>query len=214
MRNDQGTARRIARVLLAASLAACSTAGDDGAGADSAAAAGDSAGAMPGMQHDTGTAGMAQGAASRPAARDSNQSFLRMMSDHHEGLVTMAGAARPRLTSATARKDAERLAAKQKEEQTRMKGMLQRSYSEQLTPTPPPGNRAMADSLRAGAAGAAYDSTFYRMVIDHHREGIAMIDRFMPALTGEVKRMAEQMSGEQTREIEEFERKAGPARGA
>jgi uncharacterized protein (DUF305 family) len=211
MQYDQGTARRAARLLLAAALAACTPGGDERAGADSAAA-GDSAGAMAGMQHDSGMAGMA-GAESRPAARDSNQSFLRMMSDHHEGLIAMADSADDRAQGATAKADARKLLQKQKEEQSRMMGMLRRQYGDSITPMIMPSNRAMLDST-VRATGAALDPTFYRQVIHHHREGMGMIDRYMPTLSGEVKRMAEQMSGEQAREITEFERKAGAARGA
>src|SRR5215211_5821952 len=74
------------------------------------------------------------GAASRPAARDSNQSFLRMMADHHEGLIAMTGIARPHLAGARTKRDAEKLAAKQKEEQASMERMLEQHYGERLTP--------------------------------------------------------------------------------
>src|SRR6187455_2089936 len=58
---------------------------------------------MATMNHDM--AGMNQGAmASRSAPKDSNESFLRMMSDHHEGLVAMSDTAMGKL-GATAKAD-------------------------------------------------------------------------------------------------------------
>ena len=217
MSNVQGLARRAARLLLATALAGCGPSHDGADGTDTASAAAataDSAGAMAGMQHDSAAPGAELGVASRPAARDSNQSFLRMMADHHEGLIAMTGIARPHLAGARTKRDAEKLAAKQKEEQASMERMLEQHYGERLTPAVLPSNQALADSLRAAPAGAAYDATFYQQVIHHHREGVTMTDRFLPTLTGEVKRMAERMKGEQQQEIREFEIRVGAvARG-
>jgi uncharacterized protein (DUF305 family) len=166
---------------------------------------------MTGTDHgptdDAATADM-----NRSAARDSNQAFLRMMSDHHEGLIAMADSAEPRVRGATAKADVRKLHRKQAEEQTRMLRMLQRQYNDSVAPMVMPSNRAMVDST-ARAAGVAADSTFYRQVVNHHREGVVMGEKMTPYLTGAVKQMAEKMMADQRREIQEFERKAGQTGG-
>jgi uncharacterized protein (DUF305 family) len=65
----------------------------------------------------------------------------------------------------------------------------------------------MNDSLQA-KSGVEYDRAFYGDVIQHHREGLKMIDDFMPRLTKpDVKQMAEKMKADQQKEIAEFEKK-------
>ena len=159
---------------------------------------------MAGMDHSN----MNLGTANRSAPRDSNQAFLRMMSDHHEGLVAMADSAMPRLQGATAKADAQKLREKQDKEQSRMLTMLSRQYSDSVTPMIMPSNRTMMDSVLGAPQGAEADRVFYRQVIAHHREGIHHSEMHLPHLTGEVKQMAERMRTEQQREITEFERKA------
>ena len=159
---------------------------------------------MAGMDHSK----MDMGAMNRGAPRDSNQAFLRMMSDHHEGLVAMADSAMPRLQGATARADAQKMRQKQDEEQNRMLLMLSRQYSDSVTPMIMPSNRTMMDSVLGASQGAEADRVFYRQVIAHHREGIHHAEMHLPHLTGEVKQMAERMRSEQQREIRELERKA------
>ncbi|GLC28154.1 DUF305 domain-containing protein [Roseisolibacter agri] len=221
MRQDHAhaTASRLnlgASLLFATfAMAACS--GSKDAGTDSAAGvAGDTAGVAtapaPAAQ-DTGMAGMAgmdhsQMTMHRPAPRDSNQAFLRMMGDHHEGLVAMSDSAQPRLTGATAKSDAQKLRQKQESEQQRMLAMLSGQYSDSVTPMIMPSNRAMIDSVTRAPQGAEADRAYYRQVIAHHREAIQMTEPLLPHLTGEVKQMAERMVADQRREIQEFERKA------
>ena len=174
------------------------------------AAVGDTAGATAAAPTDTGMAGMDHSnmpGMNRPAPRDSNQAFLRMMSDHHEGLIALADSTGARAQNATTRTDAEGLATKQRREQQEMLAMLRGQYQDSITPMVMPSNRVMLDSALT-AMGATLDPTFYRQVGHHHREGIAMTEPMMPHLTGEVRQMAERMVTEQRREIEEFERKA------
>jgi uncharacterized protein (DUF305 family) len=192
--------------LLAAS--ACSPASDEGAvEADSAVAVGGTAPAATVTQRVSDGATSATG---RAAPRDSNQALLRMMTDHHEGLVVMADSAGERAQDAMTRADADLLRAKQRREQQEMLALLRRQYQDSIAPTVLPSNRAMLDStLRAAAA--TFDSTFYRQVIHHHREGIAMSRRLMPHLTGEVREMTERMVEEQEREIADLQRKAAGA---
>ena len=143
----------------------------------------------------------------RPAARDADQEFLRMMSDHHEGLIQMATAAMSKASTQNAQGDAHRLHTKQLDDQKEMLAMLQNTYSETVTPTMMPSNKAMNDSLET-KSGSDYDRTFYANVVRHHREGIRMIDEIMPRLAkADVRQMADRMKAEQQREITEFEGK-------
>lgn len=181
--------------VIAASIALLGACGGGGESTDTAAAIVDTAGRTPAT------------AQAPAAAQDANHEFLRMMSDHHEGLIAMASPAMTKASRQTTQGDAHKLHTKQEEEQKRMVAMIQSSYGESYTPKIIPQHQAMNDSLQA-KSGAAYDSTFYADVVKHHQEGIQMIDRFLPQLTNaEVRQMVEKMRTEQTREIEEFQRK-------
>ena len=140
-------------------------------------------------------------------AKDGNHEFLRMMSDHHEGLIQIATAAMDKAAAQSTKEDAHKLHTKQAAERDTMMAMIQKDYQDQHTPRPPAKNQAQADSL-SSLSGAEYDRTFYRLVIDHHREGIGMIDQHLSHLTNPtVRQMAEKMKADQQKEIAEFERK-------
>lgn len=150
------------------------------------------------------TAGTMAGMDMASADRD----FLRMMSDHHEGLAVMATAAMTKASRSGTQGDAHNLHTKQAAERDSMLAMLRTAYSDTHAPTVMPGHRAQNDSLQA-LSGTSYDRTFYRMVIGHHREAIAMIDSTLPHLTkDDVKRMAEKMKADQQKEITAFQSKA------
>lgn len=182
------------------------TAGAAVAATDTAAAPGAMARAdtgMAAMDHSK-MAGMDRG-----PAKDADHEFLRMMSDHHEGLISMMDAAMERASSTQAKADAKKLHDKQHEERDRMVGMIKSSYGETIEPMVMAHNEAMNDSLQQ-KSGAAYDRDMYRHVVMHHREGVEMIDRFLPRLrNADVKSMADRMRADQQREITEFERKQG-----
>lgn len=187
-------------VALMFGLTACERSGSDGA-TDTAGGmlGGDSQ--MAGMDHSM------MGAPNRPAARDADQEFLRMMSDHHEGLIEMASIAMTRGSTSEIKADARRLRATQEQEQKQMMDMLRTSYGEELEPHMMPSNMTMHDSLQL-RLGDAYERTFYEMVVKHHREGIRMMDDFGPRVRRpEVKRMLEEMRANQLREIGELEEK-------
>lgn len=207
------TARLVLSGVASALVAtACSTS-DRSATADSNAAAGSASAAgtdtgMAGMDHSK-MAGMdhSQMAVNRGAAKDADHEFLRMMSDHHEGLVVMMRPAMDKATSATAKADAKKLHDKQGQERDSMVAMIKTSYDETITPMVMPSGKVMNDSLQQ-KSGAAYDRDMYRHVIMHHQEGVKMIDDFLPRLKRpEVRQMAEKMRADQQREIQEFQKK-------
>ena len=144
----------------------------------------------------------------RPPAKNADDEFLRMMSDHHEGMIQMANAAMTKASNATVQGDAHRLHTKQAEDQKKMVGMAESMYADKVTPMVMPSNKAMMDALQA-KTGAEYDRAFYANVIAHHQEGIKMIDDMLPKLAKpDVKQMAERMKSEQQKEIAEFRTKA------
>ena len=144
----------------------------------------------------------------RGPARDADQEFLRRMSDHHQGLVTMAAGAMNSGSTPQARDDAYTVGQKQDLEMRQMVELIQQAYGEAIEPTIMPSHRAMNDSLQA-LTGAQYDRTFYRMIVQHHREGIAMMDDFQARVQrAEIRQMIDRMRTEQQREIQDFERKA------
>ena len=119
-------------VLTGACLIAISACGDRTNAATDSAAAATAAAASDSVARGGGMAGMQHGNTNAPAPRDSNQSFLRMMVDHHEGLVAMTDTAMPRLTAAE--RDARTVRTKQDEEQQEMKSMLVSAYGDNHTP--------------------------------------------------------------------------------
>ena len=185
-----------------AALVACGG-GNDGATDTASGAVGtpttdSAAGGMAGMDHNM----------NRPAAKDADHEFLRMMSDHHQGMIQMATAAMTKGSNQTVQGDAHRIHTKQQEEQKRMMDMIQRDYGESLTPMVMGSNKTMVDQLQA-KTGTEYDRTFYNNVIAHHREGIQMIDQSLSRLNKpEVRQMAAKMKADQQKEITEFESKA------
>ena len=149
------------------------------------------------------------GAQNRPATaqQDPDVQFLQMMSNHHQGVIEWSELAMQKGTTPTVQADAHKLHLKQQAEQDSMLAILRRDYQVQHRPVITPKNRAQLDTLSA-RTGAAFDTTYYRMVIDHHRMGIGMIDEFLPRMTKPaVREMAERMKREQEQEITEFRQK-------
>lgn len=184
--------------VMMAFLAAC--AGRDSGETDTAATSGGTTAAMTSA---------APPSDNRPAPRDAEHEFLRKMIDHHEGLIQMATAAMTKASTSATQGDAHNLHTKQADEQKKMIADVQSQYGETVTPMVMPEHKAMADSL-ASKAGAEYDRTFYRLVVQHHREAVQMVDDMRPRFTkSEVRSMAEKMKADQQKEITEFQRKGG-----
>ncbi len=176
-------------------LFACSK--KDSPAVDTTAAAMGGGDAMAGMSMSTAP------------ARDSDQEFLRMMVDHHEGMEAMADTALKKASSSDVRSEATKMRAKQQEEQQKMLGMLKAQYGEDKMPMVTAGNASMI-SMLSGASGAAFDRQFREHVIMHHEEGIKMVDQFQSRLTSaELKQIAEKMKSDQTKEVAEMRRKLG-----
>jgi uncharacterized protein (DUF305 family) len=208
------TTRRHLRPAVVALLAIASACSGGGDSTDTAAAPAATMGhganpadtGMGAMSH--GMAGMDHGAmASRSEPKDSNQSFLRMMSDHHQGLVVMSDSAMAKL-GATAKSDAQKLRGDQQREMDHMLMMLRSDYKDSVTPMIMPSNQAMISAVAQASASDA-DRVYYQQVISHHREGVQMIDRMLPHLSGMSKDMASSSRTKQQKEIAEFEKKAG-----
>lgn len=154
---------------------------------------------MQGMQ------GM-QGMQEMKMTGDPDRDFLRMMSDHHKGLTTMAHGA-TEAKSAQVVADAKKLDATQDEELDRMSTMLQSYYQDKYTPKVSSSNQAMIDALKR-KSGKNYDRTFYENIVKHHEEAIRMIDAYLPkAKKPAVKAMGEKMKTDQTSEIVQFKQK-------
>lgn len=144
---------------------------------------------------------------SRPAARDADHEFLRMMVDHHEGLIKMATAAMTQASSPGVQGDAHAMHTKQLAEQKEMISMVQTNYGESVTPMVTPSNKAMSDSVQ-GKSGTDYDRTFYRMIVQHHREALRMVQDFRSRVQrADVRQMMTKMESEQQQEIGELEAK-------
>ena len=143
---------------------------------------------------------------------DADRDFLRMMSDHHKGLILLAHMTKDRKDGGTSKADASKLDAAQDKELDIMQTMLETDFKDPYAAKAPPENQAMADALR-GKRGAEYERTFYQDIIQHHQGALQMIDAYLPtARSAAIRRMAEQMKVDQTKEIAEFRTKVAAIR--
>ena len=202
-------------VLVLATAAACSkrdTKADSLATGSNArvTSASSSADSLSGMQEMSGTGGMQHDMANMTGNADHD--FLRMMSDHHKGLILLAHMTKDRKAGGTAVADASALDAAQDKELDHMVTMLEKDFRDPYAPRVMPQHQALADALK-GKSGKEYDRTFYQNVIQHHQEALTMIDAYLPkSKNAMLKQMAEQMKADQSKEIADFQRKVGRLR--
>ena len=205
---------RIAAGALLAS--ACSKPGTDKATADTAAAT------PAAMSHDSGMTGMAHGDSAMShgdsgmtgmthmsgMTGNADRDFLRMMSDHHKGLIALAHATVDRKdASAGVREDARKFDRKQDAELDSMTTMLERSFKDPYSPKIMAENQAMNDSTLA-KKGSAFDRAFRETVIKHHQMGIKMMDEYLPKLTdAKLQAMTRRMREDQQKDISDLQRK-------
>lgn len=188
-------------------LTACGDKTPEDTASDSTAMRSNASGSM----NDTAMAGMSGMDHTSMGAMTGNadQDFLRLMSDHHKGLITIARAAKDsKVATEGVRADARKLDAAQDAEIDAMVTMLETTFKDPYQPKVTPDNKTMADAL-AAQLGGGYDRMFYETIIKHHQQAITMVDQFLPKLTRpELKAMAARMKADQAREIAAFQRKA------
>jgi uncharacterized protein (DUF305 family) len=140
-------------------------------------------------------------------AKDADHEFLRKMSDHHQGMVEMASPSATKAISRGAQLDAKAVHDQRLAERDSMVAMIREWYGEAHGPKAVPKHRTMNDTLQS-LAGVDFDRTFYHLTIGHHREGVAMVDAWLPRLARPaVRALAETMRADQQRRIAEFEKK-------
>lgn len=189
----------------AGSVASGSTTSNQGTGSmqgDSSMAS------MSGMQGDSmaGMSGMSN------MTGDADRDFLRMMSDHHKGLIAMAHEA-TKQGGTEAKKFATTADAKQDKELEQMTTMLQRDFKDSYDPKIIPQNKQMADDLKS-KSGTEFDRTFFQNTITHHQQAIKMINDYLPkGKSAQIKQMAEKMKADQTKEIGEIQQKLNNLKG-
>jgi uncharacterized protein (DUF305 family) len=205
---DAATRRTPRLTVLALALLAAAACSKSDQRADTSAAPGTAAtstaqphDSMAGMHDMSGMQGMTN------MTGDADHDFLRMMADHHKGLVLMAHMTADRKDAGPAAADAKKLDAKQSAELDRMRAMLEKDYKDPYAPKVMPEHQAMADELKT-KRGKDYERTFYQDIIKHHQEAIKMIDDYLPkAKNPMVRQMAEKMKADQTKEIADFQQK-------
>ena len=192
-------ARHAVSGLLTLVLACSRDAGDhrDAAGATGAVVPPDSLAA-----HDT-MAGMSNMPGMANMTGDPDHDFLRMMSDHHKGLVQVVHEATKKGGSAV-KSEAREIDRKQDADLDTMATILDEKYKDAYTPTASPDNTAARDSI-GRLSGAAFDRAFREFVISHHARGIAMMDEYLAkAKDTRIKAMATRMRADQQKEIASF----------
>lgn len=138
---------------------------------------------------------------------DADHDFLRMMSDHHKGMILMAHETIESQEKFSVKPIATRIDNAQDAELDKMSTMLEKDFKDPYEPKVTSSNQMMADELK-GKTGAVYDQTFLKNVIAHHEEAIKMIDDYLPkSKNATVKSMAETMKAMQSKEIVEFRAK-------
>ena len=163
-------------------------------------------GSIPGTA-DVSVSGKMASAPRDSMTGDADHDFLRMMSDHHRGLIVLAHLTKDRKDGGTAVSDAKKLDAAQDTELDQMVTMLEKDFKDPYAPRVMPEHQAMADELK-GKTGKDYDRAFYQNVITHHQQAIVMIDGYLPrAKNATVRRMAEKMKADQAKEIADFQQK-------
>ena len=207
---DPRTRIALAAVIAIAALAACGT--KDVAKADSTTATtpaatsamvGDSA--AKAMHADTSMGRMAMGGMAMTG--DPDHDFLRMMTDHHKGLILMAHETIESKEKLGVKPIASTLDTEQDAEMDKMTTMLEKTFKDPYAPKVTPDNQALADQLN-GKTGVEYDRTFLNNVITHHQQALKMIDSYLPtAKMPELKAMAEKMKATQAKEIADFQKK-------
>ena len=138
---------------------------------------------------------------------DPDHDFLRMMTDHHKGMILMAHETIESKLTLGVKPIAARLDKEQDVEMDKMTTMLEQTFKDPYAPKVTSDNQAMADQLK-GKAGDDYDRTFLKNVIMHHEEAVKMIEDYLPtAKLPELKTMAEKMKVTQSSEIVEFRKR-------
>jgi uncharacterized protein (DUF305 family) len=138
---------------------------------------------------------------------NADHDFLRMMSDHHKGLILMVQMTKDRKDVGTAAADAAKLDAAQSKELDQMVTMLKQDFKDPYAPKVMPEHQAMANDLKT-KSGKDYERTFYQDIIKHHQGAIKMIDDYLPkAKNPKIKQMAEKMKAVQTSQIADYQQK-------
>lgn len=135
---------------------------------------------------------------------DPDHDFLRMMSDHHKGLILMVHETVDNKEKLGVKPLAIRLDKEQDAEMDTMMTMLEKDYKDPYAPKVMPEHQAMADDLK-GKTGADYDRAFLTDVTKYHEEAVKMIDDYLPKATQPaLKQMAEKMKAAEVKEIAEM----------
>ncbi len=145
-----------------------------------------------------------------PSGVPADQEFLRMMADHHKGLILMAHETMERKDKLASASDAKKLDQEQDADLDRIAAAL-KGMNDNHTPKASAEAQQMTASLMK-LSKTEFDHAFWQNTIDHHRQGVQMIDKFLPNLTHpDVKTLAERMRSAQVREIDEMTKKLGRA---
>jgi uncharacterized protein (DUF305 family) len=170
----------------------------------------DSAAAMPASGGKAPVDNAMAGAAGAPSGMLADQEFLRMMSDHHTGMVLMAHEVIERKEKLASKADARKFDQEQDDELDRMRSAL-KGMNDSYKPTATSEAKEMAASL-SKLSGKEFDRTFWENTIKHHQMAIDMIDKYLPNLTHpDVKTMAERMRAAQMQEIDKMKKELGSA---
>lgn len=212
----RGSGAQLAMAIALAVAAACTTKEGRSADATDSAtvtAGGAAATVAPDSMRGHDMAGMTDSAHSMGGMAgmtgNADQDFLRMMSDHHKGMVAMAQlATEAKRAAPVVQADGRKLEAKQFTELKSMVTKLEQQFKDPYEPKIMPSNQAMLEALGA-KSGTDFGRTFYQNVVKHHQEAIEMIDQSIPKMKdATIKAMAERMKQDQSKEIAEFQQKA------
>jgi uncharacterized protein (DUF305 family) len=146
----------------------------------------------------------------RTPSETADQDFLRLMIDHHEGLIELASTVTG-LRDSTVENEARALRDRQQAEQNKLIALARRVANDSVKPNVTTWGKGLAGTLK-GLAGVVYTKKFYEQVVAHHKEGIRIIDEMTPNLrNAEVSAIAKKMKSDAQKEIARFEKKAAAA---
>lgn len=213
--------------LLAATIV-CAAAALTACGGDDSGDSGDVAVVQPGKPGETNRTlepGQVSSAVPSTEPSDSDVRYVQDMIVHHGQALTMADLAPQRAGAESVRAMAARIADAQRPEIDMMNTWLRKHGRPEVDPNPSghhheghdpatmPGMATEAQLAElAAATGAAFDALFLKLMIAHHQGALVMADKVRTdggGADGRVQEMADNVTAEQTAEIQRMRQLGG-----
>lgn len=151
-------------------------------------------------------AGMSGSGASRMMAMN-DKDLASMLIEHHDGAIRMADMELQQGESADVKAMARKMRDQQTKERHDLEHLQQQLGSGMAMSSDMKDKQARAEKELSAAKGHDADHVFLKHMIEHHKEGIQMLQSAMPNLRNdELKHMSQKMIADQQQEIEKMQK--------